>query len=594
MRNLRLLFQWLWRYRLWMCAGLLALFTVDAIQMALPFLTRAAIDDLARGSTDHLAGYVTSMAVVGAVMVGLRYLWRLFIVGAARRIRRALRLQLYAHLQRLGSVDRRRRSTGELMALATNDLEAVAQACGFGVLTLFDASFLVLFSAAAMVHIQPKLALLSCSPLVLIALFQWRAGIALYHRFERVQESFAALTEEVREVLAGIRTITLHAHEAECAAKLDATNRVTLARGLALVRLDALYDPVIALLAGMAMILALRFGGSAVLAGELSLGSLVAFLAFLATMTWPMMAIGWSVNLWTRGIASMGRLQEVLDTAPEIRDPSAPQPLPDRADIAFVGATVRHEGTARPAVQGLSCVIEVGTTLGVIGTTASGKSTLADLIVRLVDVSEGRVTVGGIDVRQLRLHELRRHVALVPQEPFVFALSVRDNIAFARPTATAEAIETAARTACLHDDIAALPQGYATLLGERGVTISGGQRQRLAIARALLIDAPVLVLDDCLSAVDASTEALLLQNLRQVRRTRTTIVISHRVRTISDADAIIVLDQGRVVEAGRHQDLITSDGLYARIVALQRAEQAVADDAVVDPAAAAIQQARQP
>lgn len=578
MRNLRLLLQWLWRYRRWMCAGLLALFTVDAIQMAIPFLTRAAIDDLARGRTERLLGFATAMVAVGAVMIGLRYLWRLFIVGAARRIRRALRLDLYEHLLRLDSIYHHRTSTGEQMALATNDLEAVAQACGFGVLTLFDALFLVLFSTAAMIHIQPSLALLSCSPVALIALFQWRAGIALYKRFERVQESFATLTEEVREALSGIRTITLHAREADCAAKLDVTNQVTLARGLSLVRLDALYDPVIALLAGSAMILALRFGGSAVLAGDMSLGSMVAFLAFLAMMTWPMMAIGWSVNLWTRGIASMGRIQAVLDTRPVIDDPSASAEvlsLPLRAGVAFEGVTVHHPDAPQASLQAITCTIAAGTTLGVIGTTASGKSTLADLIIRLMDPIAGRVTVGGIDVRSVRLSALRRHVALVPQEPFVFAMSIRDNIAFGRPSASAEAIETAARTACLHDDIAALPQGYATLLGERGVTISGGQRQRLAIARALLLDAPVLVLDDCLSSVDAGTEALLLRSLKLARRDRTTVVISHRVRTISDADQIIVLDQGRVVEAGVHEVLVTADGLYARLSALQQAEQAV-------------------
>ena len=577
MRNLHLLLRWLWRHRLRMILGLAALGIVDAIQMAIPFLTRAAIDDLGDGRTDRLSAYAACMVVVGIAMIGLRYLWRLMIVGAARRIRRDLRLALYTQLQRLDGAFHHRRSTGEQMALATNDLEAVAQACGLGVLSLFDALFLIVISSAAMMHILPNLALIACSPLALIALFQWQAGKRLYTRFERVQETFALLTEEVREALSGIRTIALHAHEADYAAKLEVTNRHTLARGLELVRLDALYDPVIAVLAGSAMILALRYGGSAVLEGALSLGSLVAFIAFLALMTWPMMAIGWSVNLWTRGMASMARIQQVLDTEPEIRDPLLPQAIPARAGIALEAVTVRHPGATGDALTDISCAIPPGTTLGVIGTTASGKTTLAELVIRLVDPSAGRVCVGGIDVRALGLGELRRQVALVPQEPFVFAVSVRDNIAFAQPDAGDAAVEAAARMACFHDDIARMPAGYGTLLGERGVTISGGQRQRLAIARALLCDAPILVLDDCLSAVDPGTETQLLRNLRQARQGRTTVVISHRVRTLCDADQILVLDQGRVVERGRHEDLLRADGLYARIAALQQAEQAVED-----------------
>jgi ATP-binding cassette, subfamily B, multidrug efflux pump len=575
MRNLRLLLSWLWRYRGWMLAGLLALMVVDGIQLAFPFLTRAAIDDLADLRTDRLLVYATAMVGIGAAMIGLRYLWRLFIIGAARRIRRELRLELYTQLLRLDAAHHRQQSTGEAMALATNDLEAVAQACGFGVLTLFDALFLILFSALAMIHIQPGLALLAGSPLLLVALFEWRAGIAVYRRFEHVQDGFALLTEEVREVLSGIRTIALHAKETECAAKLERANQVTLARGLALVRLDAFYDPVIALLAGAAMILALRYGGGAVLSGELSLGSLVAFLVFLANMTWPMMAIGWSVNLWSRGVASMARIQAVLDARPAIHDPVLPSALPGTSDLAFEEVNVRHAGAGRDALTALSCQVPAGSTLGVIGTTAAGKSTLGDLLVRLLDPSSGQLTLGGCDLRSLRLCDLRRAVALVPQEPFVFALSVADNIRFSRPQASDDEVEAAARAACLHDEIAALPQGYATRLGERGVTISGGQRQRLAIARALLTAAPVLVLDDCLSALDAGTEVALLRNLSAARRSRTTVLISHRVRTLSDAEHIIVLDQGLVVEQGRHDQLLRAGGLYARIAALQQAEQQV-------------------
>lgn len=570
---MRSLLLWLWRYRLWIAAGLVCLLVVDAVQTVLPFLMRAAIDDLAAGRADRLGLLTGAMLAIGAVMVGLRFLWRLCIVGAARRIRRDLRLELHARLVRLDAGFHHGRSTGEQMALATNDLDAAAQACGFGVMTAFDALFMILFSAGAMLHLDPRLALIACLPLPLIALFQWLAGTALYRRFDLVQAGFAALTEQVREALAGIRTVKAHARESGCAASLEAANQANLQANLALARIDGLYEPAISALAGSAMVLVLLFGGRAVLAGGISVGDFVAFTAFLGMMIWPMMAIGWSVNLWTRGIASMRRIQEVLDLSPAIADPRAPRPLPAGGGLELHAVCVRHAGSGRDALHEVSASIAAGGLLGVVGPTAAGKSTLADLLVRLIDPSSGSIRYGGTDLRELRLTDLRRAIALVPQEPFLFALSVGENLAFARPEASAAAIEAAARTACLHDEVLRLPQGYATQLGERGITLSGGQRQRLAISRALLADPQVLILDDCLSALDAGTESQVLAGLRTARRGRTTVVISHRLRTVADADLILVLDHGQVVERGTDAELIATGGLYARLHALQQAEQ---------------------
>jgi ATP-binding cassette subfamily B protein len=572
---MRALLLWLWRFRAWVAGGLAALLVVDAIQACLPLLVRGAVDDLAAGRADRLGIFAGATLGIGAAMVGLRFLWRFFLFGAARRIRRDLRLDLHARLVRLDGGFRHGRSTGELMALASNDLDAVAQACGFGVMALFDAAFMILFSVGAMLALDTRLALIACLPLPVLAFFQWRAGTALYRRFDRVQDGFAALTEQVREALSGVRTVKAHAREAGCARSLEAANQANLQANLALARIDGIYEPVIGVLAGASMVLVLLFGGRAVLAGSISLGDFVALTAFIGMMIWPMMAIGWSINLWSRGLASMRRIQAVLDTRPAIADPADPLPLPAEPALELRAVTLRHPGAPRDALHEVSASIRAGGMLGVVGATAAGKSTLADLLVRLNDPTAGSVLYGGTDLRALRLADLRRAVGLVPQEPFVFALSVRDNLAFARPEATQPEVEAAARAACLHDEIGRLPQGYATPLGERGVTLSGGQRQRLAIARTLLADPALLVLDDCLSAIDARTESQVLANLRAARRGRTAVVISHRLRTVADADLILVLDHGRVAERGSHAELVAAGGLYARLHALQQAERAI-------------------
>jgi ATP-binding cassette subfamily B multidrug efflux pump len=575
----RELLRWIWGYRSWYAAGLAALLLVDAVQTATPFLVRRLIDDLAVGDDTRVGLLCAAMLAIAAAMVGLRFLWRWWIVGAARRIRRDMREALHRSLLRLDAAGRSGRSTGDLMALSGNDLDAVAMACGFGCLALFDAVFMIAFAFGAMLHLDSRLALLAAAPLPLIAAVQWLAGRAIHRRFERVQARFGELTEGVREALTGIRTLKAHAREAGAERGLDAANEANLHANLALARINALFDPAIALLGGAALAIVLAAGGRMVIAGELSLGSLVAFTAFLAMLAWPMMAIGWAVNLLSRGSASMTRIAPMLASVPRIADPAEPLPAPATADLELAGVTWTPPGATAPVLSGIEARLAHGGVLGVVGATGSGKSVLADLLVRLADPDAGTIRLGGTDIRALRLADLRRLVALVPQEPTVFAMTLRENLAFARPTASEEDIRTALADAALDDDVARMPRGLDTLLGERGVDLSGGQRQRLAIARALLARPALLVLDDCLSALDAATEVRVLASLRRRRSGVTTVVASHRLRTVADADLILVLERGRVAERGRHRELVTSGGIYARLHALQEAERAIEERA---------------
>lgn len=571
---MRFLLALIWRHRGAVALGLATLLVVDAVQVVLPRVLGAAIDALGSGHPGSVPSLALAIAGIAVVMAALRFFWRWLLIGAARRIRRELRAALHARLLAQEPAFFAVTPTGELMALATNDVDAVGEACGFGVLALFDSAFLAVMAVAAMLMISPTLTLWVLVPLPPLALFVLLAGRAIHRRFERVQERFGGLTESVREAVAGARAIKLAAREPDFDRHLAAATEAYRAENQRLIGLSASFDPVIAGLAALATAGALWFVGSAAIGGTVSVGDFVAFSAYLALLAWPMEAIGWTINLVQRGLASLARIRRVLDRDPAFGDDAAGLPFPAQPALACRGLGFAYPGapvTARPALADIGFALPAGGVLGIIGPAGSGKSTLAALLARVLDPPPGTVSVGDADVRAIRLAELRRGLAMVPQDPYLFAMSVRDNLAFARPEATDDEVRAAARLACLHDDVERFPQGYATLVGERGVTLSGGQRQRVAIARALLADPRILILDDCLSAVDATTEATLLANLRVFMRGRTCVVISHRIAAVRDAGEILVLDQGRVVERGDHARLAAAGGLYARLDELQRA-----------------------
>lgn len=566
---MRYILQELWKRRWRLLLGVIALFIVDGLQLIAPLVVRSAVNELAAGKGGNLLRYALYLVAIAFGVFIFRFGWRYFIFGTSRIIEQDLRNRLYAHLLRLPQAYYIQHSTGELMAHATNDLEAVRFACGQGVLMASDALFIVSFSLVAMIGISPWLTLYAFIPLPFLALVVLRFGRIVHRRFQRVQEAFSLLTERVREGLSGVRVIRAFAREEGMERAFQETNLLNVRANMALVRIQGVFEPTVGFLAGLGTGLILWFGGRGVLAGELALGDLVAFTSYLGMMVWPMMALGNVVNVLQRGAASMLRIQKILSTEPEIQSPPKPKPVPASKSIEFRNLTFSYPGVAKPALREINLRIEEGMTLGVVGLTGSGKSTLVRLIPRIYDPPPGTLFLGGVDVRELSLSELRSLIGMVPQDVFLFSTTVRENIAYGRPEATEEEIWRAAELAGIAEEIRSFPDGLDTVVGERGLTLSGGQRQRVGIARALLMDPPILILDDALSSVDAKVEEEILRNLREVLRRKTAIVVAHRISAVRDADWIIVLSDGRIVEQGDHNRLIRLGGLYARLAELQ-------------------------
>ncbi len=568
---MRGIFRELWRYRWRLLTGVLALFVVDALQLIAPLVVRSAVNDLVAGTGEHLVRYALYLVVIAAVVFGFRFLWRILLFGAGRLIERDMRNRLYAHLLKLSPAYYVEHSTGDLMAHATNDLEAVRRSCSQGVLMASDAVIMISVSLAAMIGISPVLTLYAFIPLPFITLAVVGFGRLIHRRFGRAQAAFSALTERVREALSGVRLLRAFAREEGIEGAFSVTNWENVEANMALTRVSGVFDPVVGLLAGLGTVIILWFGGRGVLGGTLSLGDLVAFMNYLGMMVWPMMAIGWVVNTLQQGAASMKRLDRIFAEELDITSPAEPLPMPSSRRIEFRDLTFTYPGTARPALRDVNLIVEEGTTLGVVGLTGSGKSTLVRLLPRLYDPPPGTVLLGGVDIRLLDLGELRGQIAMAPQDVFLFSATLRENIAYGRPEASEDEVWEAARLAGLAEEVASFPDGLDTIVGERGVTLSGGQRQRVGIARALLLNAPILILDDVLSSVDAQVEEEILGHLRGVLERRTAIVVAHRITAVREADHIIVLDGGRIVEQGDHSHLVRLGGLYARLNELQQA-----------------------
>ena len=504
------------------------------------------------------------LVAAGVVVYFLRVAWRLQLYAAAYRLGVELRQQLHAQLSRQGPQFFQHRRTGNLMALATNDVDAVELAAGEAMLAGFDGTLtLVLVVAMMALGVDWRLAACALLPFPLMAVAFWQVSRRVHAASRQALDRFGALNDQVQETLAGVRTVRALGLQARSEARFAALAGDAAAASLAAQRWEAAYEPAVGCTLAAAAALVLGVGSWLVWQQQLSVGQLTSFSLYLGQMVWPMFAAGWVLALLERGKAAWARLQPVLAARTTVRDDGRLARV-EPGPLQLQGLRLHYPGQERPALDGVDCLLAPGRTLGLVGPTGAGKSTLLRLLLRQHEPQEGRILWNGIALPEYTLQALRAGIAWVPQEAFLFSATVAENIALTQPEASRQQIVQAAQLAAVHEDIERLPQGYDTPVGERGVTLSGGQRQRIAIARALLADAPLLLLDDALSAVDTETEARILEHLRAARRGRSAIVVSHRLSAVADADQVLVLRQGRVVEQGRPADLAAAGGWYAR------------------------------
>jgi ATP-binding cassette subfamily B protein len=581
MGNLRYLLRHFVRYKWAVAAGLLCLLIVDGMQLVIPRIIKRAVDQLTYvgiEQTDLLVYGLRIVALAAGIAV-LRFFWRFFIIGTSRHIEEDIRNAIYGHLQKLSARYFAVTKTGDLMAHAINDLNAVRMACGIGIVAMTDAIVLGLATVGFMLALNARLTLLALVPMPFIALFTLRVGKMLHSRFEKVQETFSELTERVRESLSGVRVVKAYSQEEHELESLASVGEDYVQKNIRLVRVWGAFFPFIMMLSSMSVVIVIYFGGRQVMLGDITTGDLVAFTSYLGILTWPMMAMGWVVNMMQRGAASMGRINRILEREPQIADRPEAADLHDvNGEVEFRGITFTHDDKPEPALADVSFRILPGRTLGVLGRTGSGKSTVCDLLLRIYEADEGQVLLDGHDVTQLTLSSLRAAIGYVPQDTFLFSDTIRENIRFGDPSADDDRVTSAARVAGIIEEIDGFPRGLDTLVGERGVTLSGGQKQRIAIARALLVDPRVVVLDDALSSVDTATEERIQQELRGALSERTSVIVSHRISSLKHADEIIVLDDGAIVERGTHEELLAARGLYSSIYERQLLEDEMETD----------------
>lgn len=571
--SLKLLLKRILKHKKAVGLGLVTLVIVDAMQLIVPQVFQKTIDSLASGMATRSLLLQMGLAILALYLImGIfRFFWRYLVIGSSHRIDRNLRQELYDHLQTLSPQYYDQTKVGDIMAHATNDISAVRMAVGMATIAAFDAIFLSLSSVSIMVIMNWKLTLITMIPLPLIAFMMLKFGKLIHKRFEAVQKAFSTLTEKAQESLSGVRVIKAYGDEESEDRYFSEKAEACVFQNVRLARIWGMFQPMIGALAMASMAILLGAGGTMVVKGIISLGEFVAFSSYLMMLIWPMIAIGWVVNLLQRGAASMDRLQRIFTTKPDIADGTGEGELTPAIEVRDLSFT--YPGTELEVLSDISFSIAEGGTLGVVGRTGSGKTTLVELLMRLYDPPRGSVFVGGEDVHDMKLATIRGMFGYVPQETFLFAMSIADNIAFGNTEIPRETVEKLASIVDIDSEIKSFPDGYDTMVGERGVTLSGGQKQRVAIARALAVRPSILVLDDALSSVDTETEAAILDRLKQDIRDLTSILIAHRISTIQAADSIIVMDEGRIVEHGTHSHLLERDGFYAELYRMQQLEE---------------------
>jgi ATP-binding cassette subfamily B multidrug efflux pump len=579
-KNLKPLWPYLNKYRVTLFWGAITVLFNNGLWVLSPQVVRRAVDDLNHhGITQHKIVVFSSLLVVLALGKGVfQFLTRWLVIGVSREIEYDLRNDIFRHLESLSYSHYQKNRTGDIMARATNDLNAVRMLLGPAI--MYTANTLV-FTAVALVfmwQISPKLTLYAFAPLPLASIIVQYIGRKIHERFERIQAQFSDISARAQENFSGARVVRAYAQEEAEIALFETSNQEYVTRSLPLARLTGMLWPTLEMLLGFALVLVLWLGGREVLMHHISLGDFVAFNTYIVMLTWPVIALGWVINIFQRGTASMGRIDEILKAQPEVTDAQVADDLKGaialRGEIEFRHLDFNYDGV--PVLKDVNLKVPAGSSLAIVGPTGSGKTTLVNLLPRIYDASPGSLLLDGRLILEYPLETVRQNIGFVPQETFLFSDTVRENIAFGVETASDEQVQRAAEAANIAADIEGFPDAYHTLVGERGITLSGGQKQRTAIARAIMRDPRILVLDDALSSVDTYTEEKILDHLRQVMRDRTTIFISHRVSTVRNADRIAVLHEGHVVEVGTHEELLSRNGYYTDLYNKQLLEEELA------------------
>ena len=581
-KRLRPLYPYLKKYRVGFAWGTVCVLLLNGIWVQFPQVLQRALDYLKNGgnSVSKLGFYALLLVTIAATKGVFQFLTRWIVIGISRDIEFDLRNDMFQHLEQLSFPYYQRNRTGDIMARATNDLNAVRMLLGPAI--MYSANTLV-FTAGALFYmfkISHKLTAYTFLPLPVASIVIQYFGRQIHERFEKIQAMFSDISARAQENFSGARVIRAYAQEAAEVRQFEGANNEYIARSLPLARLMGLLWPTLELTLGFAIVLVLWLGGREVLGGRMTVGQFAAFLTYMVQLTWPVIALGWVINIFQRGTASLARINEILQEEPEIADEKAVRaagpPEPEiRGDIEFRHLSFKYNGT--PVLQDVNLQIPAGSSLAIVGPTGSGKTTLVDLIPRVYDAPDGAVLIDGRPIREYPIGFLRRSIGFVPQETFLFSDTIRENIAFGKDHATEEEVRAAAAAANIATDIESFTDGFDTMVGERGITLSGGQKQRTAIARAILRNPRILILDDALSSVDTQTEDRILNHLREVMQGRTTIFISHRVSTVRNADRIAVLHGGRIVELGTHEELLARNGYYTDLYNKQLLEEELAE-----------------
>ena len=565
MRSFKTIWNFLKEHKWMYIFGIIWIAITDGLQLITPQILKIVTDKIQDGEL-ALKGLTFYAGMVLLVAVGIaifRFLWRWFVIGTSRKLEYSLRNRFFKHLQKLSANYFNHHKTGDLMAHATNDINSVRMAMGPGIIFAFDGIFLTVSTLIILLSINVKLTLLSLIPFPFLIFVVTKFGRMIHQRFLNVQDAFAQLTDKVQENFAGIRVVKSFVQESLEKDKFNEANQHNMDANMGLVKIWGMFHPLIEVFASLSFVLIVGYGGRLVMLGEISLGDFVAFYTYLGLMTWPIIAIGWVINIFQRGSASMERINKILFEEPDIYNyPDTIYEHEIDGDIEFKNLTFRYSEETEPVLKNVNLTIKQGETLAIVGRTGSGKTTLVNLLMRLFNPERGQLFVKGVDINRIGLGTLRDNIGYVPQDNFLFSTTIAKNIDFAHDDLDMERVEEAAKFAQIYDNIMEFPNGFETMVGERGVTLSGGQKQRSSIARAISKNPEILILDDALSAVDTHTEEQILKGLREVMEDRTSIIISHRISSIKDADHIVVLDEGEIVEEGNHEELLEQDGLY--------------------------------